>query len=266
MESLDALWIVSRLQDQRLGWRVRVEEKTTSTNDVAEAEANHGESEGLAVLAEEQTAGRGRAKRRWVSSRGNSLLLSVLLRPRLPASEAFLLTALAATAASAAIETATGLSCELKWPNDLVLGGRKVGGILTELNLLGEQIERAVVGIGLNVSTSFAEVPDLADTATSLQAESGRAISRNQLAVDLMRQMSHRYDALLAGDREAVFHEWRARLSTLGRRVRVGQQAGGQLQGVVEGWAEDVDASGALVLRLDDGSRMHILSGDVSLR
>ena len=267
MEDLSGPWLQAQLQGERLGGRVMVHPTVGSTNDLAQALARAGASEGTVVLAEEQTSGRGRVGRRWISGPGESVLLSVVLRPSLPAAHAFLLTALAATAGAATIESVTGLKCELKWPNDLLLSGKKTGGILTELSLLGEQIEYSVVGIGINVSTRFGGDPELMATATSLMAELGAPVSRNELVAELLRQMSRRYDALAHGEREAIYQEWRSRLSTLGRWVRVGYQSrGGAVPRVEEGWAEDVAEDGALLLRRRDGLCARILAGDVSLR
>jgi len=265
-EPLDRQQIESCLGGVCLGRQVLVLDVVTSTNDLVRLEAERGASEGIVVVAEEQTLGRGRGQRRWVSGYGESLLLSVLLRPRLPASSAFLLTALATVAAADAIEEVCSLRCELKWPNDLIRRDRKVAGFLTETSVVANRIEWAVVGAGINVSTSFPGDPELAARATSLEAEAGHPISRNDLAVRLLRQMSERYRVLTERGPDDLFHEWRQRLGTLGRKVIVGYQHEGQLAEPLEGLAEDVDPDGALRLRLSDGSSRRILSGDISLR
>jgi len=242
-------------------------ETCDSTNARAWTADRDGAPDGAAFLADSQTAGRGRQGRSWLDEPGACLLLSVLLRPSgLPPAEAHLLTMLAATAAAAAIESATGLAVELKWPNDLVVGERKLGGILVETSLLGEIVEAAVVGIGLDVSLDAASHPQIAESATSIAHELGRSVDRIALARELLRQLDSRYAALRAGERAAIFADWRSRLGTLGRRVEVVGAVPGAVEERRVVLVEDVAPDGALVARLEDGSRVKYHFAEVSLR
>jgi BirA family biotin operon repressor/biotin-[acetyl-CoA-carboxylase] ligase len=234
-----------------------------STNDVARELAAQGASEGTLVIADEQTAGKGRLGRRWLAPPDTSLLMSLLFRPRfLALYQAQRLTMICSLAVIEAIEAATGLSAAIKWPNDIVVQGKKAGGILTELGSTGQRLDFAVVGLGLNVNLDFGAVQameELAATATSLSQELGREVSRLALLWRILENVEGRYQCLGAG--ELPHDEWASRLVTLHNYVVVDTP-----QGVVEGWAEGVDADGALILRANCGERRRVLAGDVTLR
>ena len=236
-----------------------------------------GTPEGLVVLAEEQTAGRGRMGRVWVAPPGSALLLSLLLRPRWLAPErAFALTMLAATALCSAVEEIAGLHAVLKWPNDLLLAQQdaktsarsplsnlkpspkaKCAGILAELHLQSGQIGWAIIGIGVNVSAH--PPPDQTSyPATSLGAALGKPVDRLELLRALLRHLDAGYAALRDGGYDALFAAWRARLATIGQFVRISTAAG-----MVEGVAEDVSPAGALLVRGADGGLHTITTGDV---
>jgi len=238
--------------------------RTTSTSDILKKRAAEGAPEGMIVVADEQSAGRGRLDRRWLAPAGTSLLLSILFRPQLVPSHANRLTMLCALAASDALEAVARLPVDLKWPNDLVVqrhpgrGWRKLGGILTESGLSGQRLAFVVVGIGLNVNVPRECLSGLAPDATSVLAETGGKVDRAALLAALLAGVETRYRRLQAG--ESPHGEWSARLATLGRRVEV-ISATGPLSGVAEG----VDEDGALWVRADDGSRHRLLAGDVSL-
>jgi BirA family biotin operon repressor/biotin-[acetyl-CoA-carboxylase] ligase len=157
-----------------------------------------------------------------------------------------------------ALEGAAGLSCRIKWPNDVLVGGRKIAGVLIETDLAGEAVKYALVGMGVNVNFDPASLPQIADIATSVRRELGRDGSREEVLAALLNAFEARYAEALEG--EAAFRAWRSRLETLGRRVRatLGER-------VEEGVAEDVDAQGSLLIRRDDGSLATIEAGDVSL-
>ena len=230
----------------------------TSTNDLARALAAQGAPEGTLVLAEEQTAGRGRLGRAWLAPRGTSLLFSLLFRPALLPSQAFRLAMLCSLAAARAIETVTALPIHLKWPNDLVLRGQKLGGVLSESSFTGERLDFVIVGLGLNVNLDVSTLPEIAATATSLSAALGRPVARLPLLQRLLQEIEAGYGDVVQG--EALRAAWAARLSTLGQMVRV---TGGTEE---EGMAEGVDADGALLLRRADGTLGRITVGDVTLR
>jgi len=258
-DALTVATIQAHLTTRFVGRNLEWHETIDSTNTRAMALARAGVPEGTLVLAEEQTAGRGRMGRRWYASRGSSLLMSLILRPPLLPRQAQRATMIVSLAAVQAIAQVSGLRAGVKWPNDIVLSHKKVGGILTELGLHGERLAYVVVGLGLNVNLDVSNLPDLIAPATSLSAEAGRPISRLELLLALLREIEARYERLRQG--WSPHEEWRAHLVTLGQMVRVGTP-----EEVIEGLAEDVDADGALRVRTADGMLHSIWAGDVTLR
>lgn len=245
-----------------LGREIRFFLSVGSTNDLLKDKARAGAAEGLIYVADEQVAGRGRRGRSWTAPAGTSLLTSSLLRPTwLPAHDAFLLTMLAAVSAAEAVESISGLSVDLKWPNDLQLGGRKVGGLLVETELDADMIHWAVIGCGINVNWNPRSIPELAPIATSLQAELDHAIDRRLLLQALLERLDLRYADLRRGARSALFDAWRARLRTVGQPVQVDTP-----QGMIVGIAADVTHDGALIVADDRGQRHTVTAGDVSVR
>ncbi|HEX9370836.1 MAG TPA: biotin--[acetyl-CoA-carboxylase] ligase [Roseiflexaceae bacterium] len=243
-----------------------------STNDLVRQQARAGQPEGLVVLAEEQTAGRGRMGRGWAAPPGSSLLLSLLLRPDwlLPA-DSFALTMLAGVALCEAVEQAAPLRAALKWPNDLMLpvagasepALRKSAGILSEIELAGDQIAWVVVGMGVNVNWApqgFVDGRDLAEVATSVAAAAGREIDRLALLRALLVRLDERYALLRQGRREELFDAWRGRLATLGQPVDVRLP-----QRELRGTAEGVEPSGALLVRDEAGILHTVVAGDVDV-
>ncbi len=250
--------IAAQLPTEIFGKHTVYFKQITSTNDYLKKILTDDTPEGTLILTELQTAGRGRFNRRWVAPPRSSLLTSLLFRPDfLPPAQAQQLTMLCALAVADAIAEQTGITVGLKWPNDVVFGGKKLAGILTELGIIAERLDWVIVGMGLNVNIDFAAAePSLADTATSLQTITGRAVPRGGLLPAYLMQVEKRYNALRHG--ESPFAEWRARLETLGQPVRVRTA-----QGIVAGVAEDVSDSGALLLRRENGRLEEILAGDV---
>ncbi len=250
-------------------WRKVVYLPTTgSTNDVAKDLAAQGAPEGTVVVADEQTAGRGRMGRHWLAPPGTCLLCSILFRPDLPPAQAQRLMMLCALSTVDAVEQTAGLPVALKWPNDLIIESRitnhesrnwrKLGGILTETGMKGERVEFTVVGIGINVNVALRDLPSLAPNATSILAETGREVDRATLLAALLAGTEARYARLRAG--ESPHAEWAARLATLGQPVEVTTPAG-----TLAGAAEAVDGDGALLLRTLDGTLHRLLAGDVTL-
>jgi BirA family biotin operon repressor/biotin-[acetyl-CoA-carboxylase] ligase len=231
--------------------------QTGSTQNAARAEAERGAPEGTAVLAEEQTGGRGRLGRPWVSPAGKNLYVTIIMRPL--TEHLRTLSIVAPLAVAEALEGAAGLTCRIKWPNDVLVGGRKIAGVLTETTLAGAAVKYALVGIGVNVNLDAATVPEIADIATSVRRELGREVSREEVLAALLNAFEARYRDAQEGD--AAFRAWRSRLETLGRRVRA--TMGERME---EGIAEDVDAQGSLLIRRDDGSLATVEAGDVTLR
>lgn len=273
MRELTPAAIAAALTTRRLGRPVLYFRQIGSTNDVAHERAAAGAAEGLLVVADEQTAGRGRLDRRWWSPPGGSLLMSLLLRPPIPAGHAGQLTMCLGLAAVEGIEAVAGLHPALKWPNDLLLGGRKLGGMLTELHLDGERLAYAVLGLGINVNVAFDggggtgdrgepstiphPPPDLADAATDLSSVSGRPVDRLALLAAILGRCEAWYDRLLGG--ESPHRAWAARLDTLGRRVTVTTAAGAW-----GGLATGVTPEGALLVQDEAGCERVVWSGDVT--
>ncbi|MCW5559638.1 MAG: biotin--[acetyl-CoA-carboxylase] ligase, partial [Verrucomicrobiae bacterium] len=244
-----------------IGRDIRVFHETASTNDIADRLARDGVAEGIVVFAEHQTHGRGRLGRRWESPAGRGLWMSVLLRPQLHPSAATQLTVLAAVACARAIERHLPLRPEIKWPNDLVFGARKCGGILLEMSAELDHIRHVVLGIGLDVNVAACEFPPaLGPIATSLQAQLGRRVDRASLAASLLDELDGAYRDLGAGRFPALADEWEERCGTLGRRViiRMGARE-------LTGTAESIDDDGALCVRTEHGRLERVVGGDVSL-
>jgi len=258
-EKLTMEAITRELPTRLIGRRVVVYPRVGSTNDEAKRLAEDGAPEGTLVVADEQTAGRGRLQRTWWAPAGTALLMSLILRPDLAPHQAQRLTMLCSLAICDAIAGTTGLVPAVKWPNDVLLRGRKVCGILTELGIEGPRLAYAVVGMGVNVNVDFGGAGELTLTATSLAQELGREVSRLELLRAILINVEERYARLRAG--ESPHAEWAARLATLGQRVIVTTPTE-QLSGIAEG----VDADGALLLRDENGVLRHILAGDVTLR
>lgn len=235
-----------------------------STNDRARDLARQGAVEGTVVLADEQTAGRGRFGRRWVAPRASSILCSIIFRPACVPEQFGYLTMLCSLAAADAIEQKTGLRVALKWPNDLIVrssplsGWKKLAGLLTEADIFSERPAFVVVGIGINVNIFPRDLPALAPDATSIFAETGQWTDRTRLVAAFLTEVERRYELLKAG--QTPFVEWQARLATLGNQVQATLA-----DEVLTGIAEGVDEDGALLLRTPEGNLRRLLAADVTL-
>jgi BirA family biotin operon repressor/biotin-[acetyl-CoA-carboxylase] ligase len=189
------------------------------------------------------------------------LWFSVLLRPELRPQEATQLTVASATALRRAIKSVTGLSPEIKWPNDLLLGGKKVAGILTEMSAEVDRVRHLILGIGVDVNQDAAEFPaELRKIATSLKIEAGAAISRAELATEILRELDVDYARICAGKFSELADEWETGCATLGKNVSV--QMGARL---IRGCAEALDDDGALLVRTEHGHLERVIGGDVTL-
>lgn len=245
-----------RLAGTRFG-DVAVFDELGSTNTELMERARAGAPEGLVVVADHQTAGRGRLGRTWSAAPGTALLVSVLLRPPLPIGEVPVVLMAAGLAACDGVEAAAGFRPKLKWPNDMVVGDRKLAGLLTESS--GGDDPAIVLGLGVNVAAG-AYPPDLAGEATSCEEQAGRAVDRAHLLVALLTALEARYStALSRGGRAATLDAYRADSATLGRRVRVDLTTGPALEGEATRLADD----GELVV-VDDTGQEHLVNvGDV---
>ena len=234
-------------------------EEVGSTNDVAKKLADEGVAHGEVVVAESQTAGRGRRGRAWASPPGRNLYMSVVLRPDLPPSRAAELTLLASVAVCQAVRQA-GVSAGIKWPNDLVCGGRKLAGILTELAADPDRVQWIVLGIGVNVNLRGDDLPaDLRPIATSLAIERGAPVPRALFAAAVLSALEEWLDRHAEEGFAPVRAAWKEMSDTLGREVRVRSNAVD-----LEGLAEDVDEGGALLVRTSAGLE-RVLAGDVEM-
>ena len=222
-DALHADDLLARLGKTKIiGRDIRVFEETTSTNDVMEKLARDGVKEGVVVFAESQTKGRGRLGRKWISPAHKGLWFSILLRPDLRPQETTQLTVASATALRRAIKSETGLKPEIKWPNDILIGGKKVAGILTELSAEVDRVKHVILGIGVDVNLDAGEFPaELQKIATSLKIETGETISRAELAAAILRELDFDYARICGGKFSAVADEWESGCATIGKNVTV---------------------------------------------
>lgn len=247
--------------NQVIGRDIQVFQETSSTNDVVEKLARDGLREGVVVFAESQTKGRGRLGRKWVSPARKGLWFSVLLRPDLRPQAATQLMVAAATSLARAIRQQSDLIPEIKWPNDLLIRGKKVAGILTELSAELDHIKYVILGIGVDVNLITADFPpELRKLATSLKIETGRSLPRGELAAAILRELDADYARIANRQFSVIAEQWQQFCSTLGRRVsiRIGDR-------VIRGLAESLDEDGALLLRSEHGHLERIIGGDVTL-
>lgn len=254
--------ISERTEQSMFGRSFRYHDEIESTNVEARKLATAGAPEGTVVVAESQSAGRGRLGRRWTSPAGKGLLFSVILRPPVSMTDAHLLTIVAATAASDAIESLVPVRVRIKWPNDLFIDDRKAGGILLEVAGEQDAIDWVVVGVGLNVNTEYSELPvALRRTAVSLKVASGQPVDRSELLARLLLTLEEAYlDAVRNGFAD-VLARFRERDYLLKRCISVQTR-----RGPVVGEAVGVDEKGALLVQLPHRHVQRFHCGDVTLR
>jgi BirA family biotin operon repressor/biotin-[acetyl-CoA-carboxylase] ligase len=254
--------LLSQLGDGRvIGRDIRVFEQTTSTNDVVEKLARDGVKEGVVVFAESQTSGRGRLGRKWLSPPRKGLWFSVLLRPKLRPVEITQLTVASATALRRAIQAQTNLAPGIKWPNDILVGGKKVAGILTELHAEVDRVDYVILGIGVDVNLETADFPpDLRATVTSLRLAAGKPVQRAELAVAILSELERDYARLISGEFTDLAAEWEAACETLGSEIVIHTGAR-----QIRGRAEALSEEGALLLRTEHGRLERIVGGDVTM-
>lgn len=250
--------ILQGLKARRLRGPIHYHETLPSTNDLAKELGAQGSPHGTLVVAEGQTRGRGRLGRDWLSPPGAGLYVSLLLRPPLPPWEMPQLTLTAAVAVTRALIRAAGVTPGIKWPNDLLLHGKKVGGILTEMETESDQIRHLVVGLGLNVNTA-AFPAELQDLATSLALETGRAFSRLKILQAWLEEFETLYESFLNREFPAILEEWQTYAVTLGRTVTVRQ---GPL--TFKGLALEVAPDGALLVQTPEGEIVRVTSGEIA--
>ena len=252
----------SRLaKDSIIGRSIRVMDTTTSTNDEVERSALKGESEGLVIFAETQSKGRGRMGRKWSSPAKKGLWFSILLRPPLRAIECTQITIASAIGLRKVLSRFKGINPQIKWPNDILVRGRKIAGILTEMSAEPNHVKHLVVGIGIDVNQTYSEMPaHIRPLATSLKILLGKPIDRPQLAVDILHELNIVYKKILSGDFEDLAGDWSNYCTTLGKRVSI--EIGSRK---IIGCAEALDETGALLIRTEHGRIERVVGGDVNL-
>jgi len=257
---------VNQLQDglgtKRLGRSILFSREIDSTNEWAKELALNGAYEGTVVIVEIQTAGHGRLGREWFSPSGG-LWFSLILRPKLRPPEAVKLTFVAGLAVAKVLREMFDLKVETKWPNDVLVNGQKICGILTEMNTTDETVNFVIVGIGVNANFDVEKVlpEQLKKVVTSLENELGRKVQLEKLFRALLEQLEKLYELFTKEGFKPVLEEWKNYAGFLGQQVQVTS-----LTEELGGLALDVDCDGALVLRLEDGTRKQVFVGDVSLR
>jgi BirA family biotin operon repressor/biotin-[acetyl-CoA-carboxylase] ligase len=254
--------VSSGLATAVMGTRIEYFAELSSTNGEAKRLAREGAPEGTVVVAESQSGGKGRMGRYWFSPRGKGLWFSTVLRPPVNPVETPQVTMVVAVAIATAVRKHTGVPAGIKWPNDILVQGKKVCGILVELNAEMDRVNFLVAGIGLNVNIDRKDFPlDVADIATSLKLEAGRYIPRVPLLRALLESIDKWYRCWLSDGFALVLEKWRELCVTLDCPVTVHT-----MQGSYDGHAIDVDEKGMLLVRARDGSVQRLVAGEVSLR
>lgn len=241
------------------GRTVRAFDTIDSTNTAARACIQEGDAEGTIVTAEEQTAGKGRLGRSWQSAKGKNLTFSIILRPEFAPAQFGLLSLLAGTAVCETLREEYGLDASCKWPNDVLVGGKKLCGILSEALHQSGSSPAVIVGIGVNVNESTFPA-EIAQSATSIAIATGAEHDRALLLSRLLGRMEYLYRTLSRGDSASIIARWTAHSSTIGREIRV-TNAGALVAGTARGIAED----GGLILSTE-GRMITVHAGDVTLR
>ncbi|MBI3592241.1 MAG: biotin--[acetyl-CoA-carboxylase] ligase [Nitrospirae bacterium] len=253
--------IRNSLSNHQIGKEIIFLDTTGSTNTVASELAMKGCTEGTVIIADEQTGGRGRRGRAWISPAGKNLYMSIILKPDISPRDATMLTLMSAVSCASAVKKLSTIPVSIKWPNDIMVSDRKLGGILTEIKTDMDRISYSIIGIGMNINLDIDDLPhDIRPIATSIKHETGVSQSRTQFAVEILREIGKWYSALLTSGKDRIIKEWLQLSSTIGRSVKV--TAG---DAIFTGTAEGIDDEGILLLRLQDNSIKKISAGDVTI-
>lgn len=250
------------LETKKIGQFIHYEESVSSTQKIAHQLANEGCREGTIVVAEEQTKGKGRLDRQWHSPKYTGLWFSVILRPNIPPYEAPQLTLLAATSIVSALHKVTGLPCEIKWPNDILIEGKKLVGILTELQADADRIQAVIIGIGVNVNQQQSDFPaELAEKATSLQiASGGKKWKRAQILQAILLELELLYEQYLEHGFSVIKTLWETYSNTIGNHI-----IARTLQGELAGKAKRITDEGVLIVEDERGIEHRIYSADIEI-
>ena len=251
------------LRTEVFGRSIIFHHEVGSTQDAARELARKGAEEGTVVIAETQNRGKGRKGREWSSTPGQGIQISIILRPRLKPSQSIQIPLVAGVAVAQAIAGITPLKPRIKWPNDLIVGGKKVGGILTEMSAEIDRIDYVVLGIGLNVNTPQTLFPkEIREIATSLAEESGESVSRVRLLQSFLEEFEGFYGVFITSGFQTIRERWKAMNNTIGAWVELNDIDEGMMKGKII----DMDAEGALLLQKKDKSIVRIVAGDITLR
>jgi BirA family transcriptional regulator, biotin operon repressor / biotin---[acetyl-CoA-carboxylase] ligase len=235
-------------------------ETIDSTNAYAKTLSKLDGPHGTVIVTEEQTQGRGRLQRQWISAKGKNLLFSVIVFPEFDIKKISLLTFAGALAVADAIETVTNLSSTCKWPNDVLVNSKKVCGMLLESTFEQSKIDKIILGIGVNVNqTEFTD--QLQHKATSLRTESGREINRIHLLQKILEEFEIRYEQLSAFPSDLLLNDWKMKALLFGKKIVVLEHESGY-----PATALDVADDGSLLIQMEDGTKRNIRAGDVSLQ
>ena len=253
--------VASRLQTERMGRQIRYFSRIDSTNQYAKRIAEEGAPDGTLIIADEQTAGKGRSGRTWVTPPAEAIAFTLLLRPKLSPDRISMVTLVMGLAVTNAVNSLYGVSAGIKWPNDVVIKGRKLCGILTEMSAEVRQVNYIVIGVGINANlTSFPE--EIREIATSLKLELGRDINRAELIARVMAEFERLYAEFEAqGDLGAVMQEYNELCLNAGSKVRV-LDPNGEYTGTSRG----INSMGELLVETEDGQIQEVYAGEVSVR
>jgi BirA family biotin operon repressor/biotin-[acetyl-CoA-carboxylase] ligase len=246
---------------KKIGHELFFYDSVPSTNMVAMELASQGCPDGTVVISDAQTAGKGRLGRSWSSPPGKNLYMSIVLRPGISPRDATALTLLAAVACASVLRRFASIPVSIKWPNDLIVGHRKMGGILTEIKADLDRINYAIVGIGININLTAEEMPqEIKAIATSIFIETGGHFSRSELAGALILNFDKWYRLLLTKGKKVITNEWLTMSSTIGKRIRVTA-----MNQTFEGVAEGIDDEGLLIVKLHEGTYRKVSAGDITM-
>lgn len=248
--------ILQNLKTRFIGQKIIHYSSINSTMDAARTEAQWGAPAGTIVLASEQTEGKGRLQRKWISPRGN-LSLSLILRPNMDLVPGLIM--MTSLAVANTIEKLTDLKTQIKWPNDILIREKKVCGILIQNEIYRSNLKYSIIGTGINVNLHVKDYPEIAPFATSLSDELGKELSLVEVICHLLTEIEKLYEKL--PERDYLYHQWKNRMYILGQNIYLYQ--GDQ---VIPGKAESVGKDGSLIMRNKEGKLIRILAGDVSLR
>ena len=237
-------------------------ESVSSTNETAiNIGRKRDNPDGIVVIADEQSHGRGRFGRSWISPPGVNLYFTVLLRPPILSRNVSVLTLVSAVAVTTAIRDYTGLNAEIKWPNDILINGKKTAGILIEMKSDSDALYFLAVGIGVNVNMPLEILPeDIRPHITSLKVESRKNIDKITLLSQILAELENHYKILLNGNKRALINEWLRLNSTIGSKVRVQNQ-----DRIISGTAKGIDETGQLIIRLSSGKIETVSAGEVTI-